>query len=58
MAALSADDYDSLKETLAILNDADAVAAIRAGVADVEAGRTQSAEEVLMAMIEAGRLTE
>lgn len=43
---LSADDYDSLMETLDILGDAEAMAAIRESEADIVAGRLHSFDEV------------
>jgi len=43
---MSADDYDSLTETLDILSDAEAMAAIRESDADIAAGRIYSLDEV------------
>jgi len=43
---LGADDYDSLLETLDILSNPDEVAAIRAGLAVLEAGEVFTADEV------------
>lgn len=43
---LSADDYDSLMETLDILGDREAMAAIREADADIAAGRLHPLEEV------------
>ena len=43
---LGADDYDSLLETLDILSNPDEVAAIRAGLEDLEAAEVYSADEV------------
>jgi prevent-host-death family protein len=43
---MSADDYDSLMETLDILGDAEAMAAIRESEADIVAGRLYSLDEV------------
>jgi prevent-host-death family protein len=43
---LSADDYDSLMETLDILGDAEAMAAIRESESDIVAGRLHSLDEV------------
>ncbi|PQM53808.1 type II toxin-antitoxin system Phd/YefM family antitoxin [Mycolicibacter virginiensis] len=43
---LSADDYDSIMETLDILSDAAAMAAVREAEADIAAGRLYSADEV------------
>lgn len=47
---LGADDYDSLLETLDILSDPDEVAAIRAGLADLEAGEVFTADEIRAAL--------
>lgn len=55
---IGADDYDGLVETVAILSDSDAVAAIRSGIKDLETGRTETADEVRAAMVQAGRLVE
>jgi len=55
---LGADDYDALVEMVDILADSEAVAAIRVGLHEVEAGQLASADEVQKAMIEAGRLPE
>lgn len=54
---LSADDYDALLETVDILSRADDVEAIRAGLTNLEAGETSSAQDVRAAMIARGRLT-
>ena len=43
---MSADDYDSLMETLDILGDAETMAAIRESDADIAAGRIYSSAEV------------
>ncbi|MGV0750171.1 type II toxin-antitoxin system Phd/YefM family antitoxin [Mycolicibacter minnesotensis] len=43
---LSADDYDSIMETLDILSDAAAMTALREADADIAAGRLYSADEV------------
>lgn len=43
---LSADDYDSIMETLDILGDTAAMAALREAEADIAAGRLYSADEV------------
>jgi antitoxin YefM len=53
---LSADDYDALVETLDVLADSEEMAAISAGLTDLRAGATHSAEEVRAAMEAAGRL--
>ena len=55
---MSADDYDSLMETLDILSDAEAMAEIRQADADVAAGRISTLEEVTAEMRSLGRLTE
>lgn len=47
---LGAEDYDALLETLDILSDADEVAAIRAGIADLEADEVFTADEVRAAL--------
>lgn len=52
---LGADDYDGLVETVAILSDGELVAEIRAGLADLAAGRTSTSTEVREAMRAAGR---
>ena len=43
---LGADDYDSLLETLDILSNPDEVEAVRAGLAELDAGETSTADEV------------
>jgi prevent-host-death family protein len=53
---LSADDYDSLMETLDILSDAEAMADIRQADADVAAGRLSTLSEVEDEMRARGRL--
>jgi antitoxin YefM len=53
---LSADDYDSIMETLDILSDSDLVAAIREGMHDLERGEVYSAEEVEADLKARGRL--
>lgn len=55
---LGADDYDALLEMVNVLADSEAVAAIRAGLDDLETGQSASADEVRQAMVEAGRLPE
>ena len=47
---LGADDYDSLLETLDILSNPDEVAAIRAGLAELEADEVFTADEVRAAL--------
>lgn len=53
---LSADDYDSLIETLDILGDAAAMAEIRQADADIAAGQLSTLEEVEAEMRSLGRL--
>ncbi len=53
---MSADDYDSLMETLDILSDAEAMADIRQADADVAAGRVSTLDEVEAEMRSLGRL--
>jgi antitoxin YefM len=53
---LSADDYDSLLETLDILSDRDLVADIRRAQDEAERGEVFNEAEVAEAMREAGRL--
>ena len=55
---LSADDYDSLLETVDILSSPDDVAAIRQGLAELDAGEVSSVEDVRAALIARGRLSE
>ena len=55
---LGADDYDALVEMVDILADSEAVAAIRAGLDELETGQSASVDEVRQAMVEAGRLPE
>lgn len=47
---IGADDYNSLLETLDILSNPDEVAAIRAGLAELEAAEVYSADEVRAAL--------
>lgn len=54
---MSADDYDALLETVDILSRPEEVAAIRQGVADLEADDVSAMETVREAMIARGRLT-
>lgn len=53
---LSAEDYDSLIETVDILSDPEEVAALRAAIAELAAGDVASADDVRAAMIASGRL--
>lgn len=55
---LSADDYDSLMETLDILSDPDLVREIRDGEAEAERGEVYSLEEVTEEMRAHGRLPQ
>jgi len=53
---LSADDYDSMVETLDILSDHDLGADIQTARAEAERGDVYSLDQVAQAMREAGRL--
>lgn len=53
---LSADDYDSIMETLAILSDQDLMRDVRAAEAEAELGELFTLEEVTEEMRAAGRL--
>lgn len=53
---LSADDYDSIMETLAILSDRELMREISDAEAEAEAGETYPLEEVTEEMRAAGRL--
>lgn len=55
---MSADDYDSLMETLDILSDAAAMAEIREARADLAAGKASPLAEVEAEMRSRGRLPE
>lgn len=55
---LSAEDYDSLIETVDILSDPEEVAALRTAIAELEAGDVSSADDVRAAMIASGRLSK
>lgn len=55
---LGADDYDSLVETLEILADPETMAGIREGIADLDAGRSVSGDDVRAEMVRLGRLRE
>ncbi|MEO8094518.1 MAG: type II toxin-antitoxin system Phd/YefM family antitoxin [Pseudolysinimonas sp.] len=52
---LGADDYDSLMETLEILNDPELVAGIREGQRDIDEGRVFTSQQMREAMRAAGR---
>lgn len=53
---LSSDDYDMLRETIAVLADGDLLAAHREGMAAIEAGDYLDVDQVREVMREAGRL--
>lgn len=53
---LSADDYDSIMETLEILSDRDLLLEIRDAEAEADAGETYTLDEVTEDMRAAGRL--
>ncbi len=55
---LSADDYDSLLETVDILSRPEEVAALREGLADLEAGNTSSVDDVRASLVARGRIAE
>lgn len=55
---MSADDYDSLMETLDILSDAEAMADIRQAEADAAAGDVSTLDDVRDEMRRLGRLPE
>jgi PHD/YefM family antitoxin component YafN of YafNO toxin-antitoxin module len=52
---LGADDFDALMETVDILGDAKQVAQISAGLAELDRGETDNADDVAEAMRNAGR---
>ena len=53
---LSADDYDSLVETVDVLSHPDEVAALSTALAELEDGDVSSVDAVRAAMIDRGRL--
>jgi len=53
---LGADDYDALRETIAVLGDAELLRAHAAGVAALEAGDAVDADGLRRAMHSVGRL--
>jgi antitoxin YefM len=53
---LSADDYDTLQETITVLSDTELLTAHREGQAAVDAGDYLDADQLAHAMREAGRL--
>ena len=55
---LSADDYDSLLETVDILSRPDEVAALQRGLADLEAGTVSTVDEVRAALVARGIIAE
>lgn len=55
---MSADDYDTLRDTIAVLSDADLLTAHYEGRAAVEAGDHLDADELADTMREAGRLPQ
>jgi len=55
---LSADDYDSLLETVDILSRPDEVAALMSGLADLDEGQGSSVDEVRAALVARGRISE
>ena len=46
MTLMSAELYDTLVETLGVMSDPDAVEALRKSLADIEAGRVHTLDEV------------
>ena len=50
---LGADDYDALRETIAVLSDTDLLASHLAGRADVEGGDVDDAQELARRMRDA-----
>jgi antitoxin YefM len=55
---LSADDYDSIMETLAILSDQDLMRELRDAEAEAEAGQVYTLDEVAEEMRAVGRLSK
>jgi len=55
---LSADDYDSLIETVDILSSPEEVAGLRVAIAELGSEDVSSAEQVRAAMVARGRLAE
>jgi len=53
---LSADDYDTLQETIAVLSDSALLIAHREGQAAIEAGDYLDADQLAHAMRAAGRM--
>lgn len=55
---LSADEYDSMLETIEILSNPEEMMAIQRGLEDLSTGRTSPVDEVVAAMRERGRIAE
>lgn len=55
---LSADDYDTLQETITVLSDPDLLAAHRDGLAAIEVGDFLDADQLARAMRESDRLPQ
>ena len=55
---MGVDDYDALLETLDILGDPETMSLLREGLADLDAGRSVSGDDVRADMIKTGRLRE
>jgi len=55
---LAAEDYDSMRETIEILSDPQAMAELREGEADIAEGRTSSLEAVIVGLRQSGRLVD
>jgi antitoxin YefM len=54
---MSADDYDTLQDTLAVLSDPELLAAHREGQAALESGESLDVDQLAHEMHRAGRLT-
>lgn len=55
---LSADDYDTLQDTIAVLSDNELLAAHRAGREAIDSGDFLDADQLAHTMREAGRLAQ
>lgn len=55
---LSADDYDALQDTIAVLSDAELLTAHREGRVAIDAGDYLDADQLTHAMRDAGRLPQ
>jgi prevent-host-death family protein len=53
---LAAEDFDSMRETIEILSDSQAMVELRESEADIAEGRTSSLEAVIVGLRESGRL--